>query len=88
VFAGDATMTGRMNEFKDFAHWLERLQHRHKVVIVGKILELHKQANQVELELEQNEEALAAVDDEIADIEALQQERVEYEDRRTQITDQ
>lgn len=35
VFAGDATMTGSMNAFKDFAQWMGRQHFDHKVMIAG-----------------------------------------------------
>ncbi len=35
VHAGDSTKTGAKHELTDFAHWVARLPHAHKVVIVG-----------------------------------------------------
>jgi predicted nucleic acid-binding Zn-ribbon protein len=52
------------------------------------LLDLHKEANRVELELEQAEDELASVESEIEDVESLVAERDEYENRRAQITDQ
>jgi chromosome segregation ATPase len=54
----------------------------------GEVLDLHKQANAVELELEQKRDALASVEDEITEIESLVADRTEYEDRRERISDQ
>ncbi|MFD1647901.1 archaea-specific SMC-related protein [Haloarchaeobius litoreus] len=52
------------------------------------VLELHKQANRVELELEQSESDLEAVESEIGEIEALLADRQEYEDRRDQVVEE
>lgn len=54
----------------------------------SEILELHKQANKLELELEQRENELSSVEDDLKEIDALLEEREEYEQRRDQITDE
>jgi chromosome segregation ATPase len=53
----------------------------------GEFLDLHKQANAVELELEQKEDALASVEEEISEIESLLADREEYEERRERLTE-
>ncbi|WP_135855366.1 archaea-specific SMC-related protein [Halorussus salinus] len=53
----------------------------------GELLDLHKRANAVELEIEQKEDELASVEDEVAEIESLLGERDEYEARRDEIAD-
>lgn len=35
VHAGDMTLRGKMEEVKEFHAWLERLPHKHKIVIAG-----------------------------------------------------
>src|SRR2546430_16820633 len=35
IHAGDATMTGRMEELARFNHWLGRLPHHYKIFIAG-----------------------------------------------------
>jgi DNA repair exonuclease SbcCD ATPase subunit len=52
------------------------------------LLDLHKEANRVELELEQAEDDLATVVREIEEVESLVAEREDYEDRLAQITEQ
>jgi len=52
------------------------------------LLDLHKEASRVELEIEQAEDDLAAVEDESDEVEGLVAEREEYEDRLDQIREQ
>ncbi|MFC4405950.1 archaea-specific SMC-related protein [Haloarchaeobius iranensis] len=52
------------------------------------VLQLHKQANRVELELEQLEKELESVESEIDEVESALADRQEYEDRRDQIVEE
>jgi len=52
------------------------------------VLDLHKEANRVELELEQAEDELASVEGEIEEVESLLAEREDYADRLEQIDEQ
>ena len=83
-----ADLEGRRDEIHDEIETLETAVEQEQTADYGEVLDLHKQANQLELELEQKEDALASVEDEIANIEALLTDRDEYEERREQITDQ
>lgn len=80
-------LEARREEVHDEIETLESEVEREQTTDYGEVLDLHKQANAVELELEQQEEALGSVEDEIAEIESLQGEREEYEERRERLTD-
>jgi DNA repair exonuclease SbcCD ATPase subunit len=77
----------RREEVHEETETLEEEVEQEQTSDYGEVLDLHKQANAVELELEQKEEALGSVEDEIAEIESLQGERAEYEERRERLTD-
>ncbi|MFC6954234.1 archaea-specific SMC-related protein [Halorubellus litoreus] len=51
----------------------------------SELLDLHKEANKVELELEQRNRQLASVEEELAEVESLLDEREEYAQRREQV---
>jgi len=51
------------------------------------LLDLHKQANKVEIEIEQKENELAATVKEISDVESLAQERDEHKRRREELSE-
>ena len=78
----------RREEVHDEIEALEEAVEQEQTADYGEVLDLHKQANAVEFELEQKEETLASVEDEIGEIEALLADRQEYEERREHITDQ
>lgn len=78
----------RRNEVHDEIEALEEAVERERTSDQSELLELHKQANQVELELKQKENSLASVEDEITEIQSLLTDRETYEERRDQITDQ
>ena len=78
----------RRDEVHDEIDALEEAVEQEQTTDYGEVLELHKQANTVELELKQKEEELASVTDEIAEIESLLADRDGYRERREQISDQ
>jgi DNA repair exonuclease SbcCD ATPase subunit len=81
-------LEARRDEVHDEIEALEAAVERERTADYGEVLDLHKQANAVELELEQKEDALASVEDEIGEIESLLADREEYEERREQLTEQ
>jgi chromosome segregation ATPase len=78
----------RRDEIRDEIEALEEAVEQEQTADYGEVLDLHKEANSVEIELEQKEDALAAAEDEISEIESLLTDREEYEERREQITEQ
>lgn len=81
-------LEARRGEVHDEIEALEEEVEQEQTADNSELLDLHKQANEVELELEQKEDELSSVKDEIAEIEDLRLDRKEYEERRAQITDQ
>jgi DNA repair exonuclease SbcCD ATPase subunit len=81
-------LESRREELHDEVEELETEVEEQQSSDYDELLELHKQANKAELELEQKEEKLASVEAEIEEIESLLDDRAGYEARRNQITDQ
>lgn len=78
----------RREEVHDEIEALEEEVEQEQTSDYDEILDLHKQANKVELELKQKEDALASVKDEITEIDHLVADRDNYEQQREHITDQ
>jgi chromosome segregation ATPase len=78
----------RRDEVHEEIEALEKAVEEEQTTDYGEVLDLHKQANQIELELEQKEDALTSVREEISEIESLLEDREEHKERREQITDQ
>jgi chromosome segregation ATPase len=80
-------LEARRSEIREEIEALETDVEREDESEYGNLLDLHKQANSVELELESKADELASVEDEIAEIESLVADREEYEKRREEIAD-
>ncbi len=80
-------LEARRSEIREEIEELEADVEREDTSDYGELLDLHKRANAVELELESKEDELASVEDEIAEIESLVADRDEYERRRDEIAD-
>ena len=80
-------LEARRSEIRGEIEELEAEVEREDESEYGELLDLHKRANAVELELESKEDELASVEDEIAEIESLVADREEYEARRDEIAD-
>lgn len=78
----------RREEVHDEIDALEQAVEQEQKSDYSELLDLHKQANAAELKLEQKEDALASVEEEIAEIESLLTAYDEYEQRREQIDKQ
>lgn len=80
-------LKARREEIHEEIEELEKVVEEEQTTDYGEVLELHKQANQVGLELEQKEDALSSVENEIAKIESLLEDREKHKERREQISD-
>ena len=81
-------LEARRSEIHEEIERLEEMVDEEQTADYSEVLDLHKQANQVELEIGQKEKQLASVEDEISEIESLLGDRAEYRERREQIKDQ
>ena len=83
-----AELESRRDEVHGEIDALEEKVEQEQTSDYSELLDLHKQANAVELELEQKEEELEATEDEITEIESLLADREDLVDRHTRISEQ
>lgn len=81
-------LEARRDDIREEVESLEEAVEQEQSVDYSDLLDLHKQANSVEVEIEQKTDELSTVKDEIADIESLLADRDEYETRRERLTEQ